>query len=587
MKKIISAIAALFITSLMLLSFAACEYIDLPFGSDSEPTEGNAVTNDHVHTYKKSWTYDETHHWKAATCTEFESCSTAKSRYEEHTFKNSICTVCYATSKHTHTYDNDCDEYCNICDLQRTAPHIFDNSCDADCNGCFYSREVEHDPEDDDGDCTTAVLCKICGEAVIEESVGHLFTTACDTSCNAENCIYTREITHNYTNVCDEVCNDCKYHRDDAHTFGSDNICTECSYGSAEDPRETSVPLTFAFTHTPGEASSSVWYKFTTGDAVVIGVSIGENTLMSFGSDKEAMTEVAYDEEAAVKMTLDASTTYYFSLTTKDSQSGDISLTVKCYNLYTEVELPLYGKTIVSFGDSIFGNNNTETGVCNQLALNTGAAVYNCAFGGTRAYPRKENAASANEPYRHFDMMNLIDAIVANDYTNQDAALTPDEDGKVFNSRFPAMLERIKNLTFTDQIVTLNHDTNDWNSAVPIEVYQDALRYIINKIQENYQNVRIVLISPTWRCTFENGEYVEGGNDTAERNGKTNYDYAMAMKEVAEEMGVDFIDCYNIGIDATNCLDYFNGVDGTHHDERGRAYLAKHIATELAKIINN
>ncbi len=57
------------------------------------------------------------------------------------------------------------------------------------------------------------------------------------------------------------------------------------------------------------------------------------------------------------------------------------------------------------------------------------------------------------------------------------------------------------------------------------------------------------------------------------------------MKEVAEELNVDFIDCYNIGIDASNCLNYFNGRDGTHHDERGRAYLAEYISKELAKII--
>ncbi len=58
----------------------------------------------------------------------------------------------------------------------------------------------------------------------------------------------------------------------------------------------------------------------------------------------------------------------------------------RAYNL--ENCSPLWGKEIINFGDSIFGMNKTETGVSNQLQLNTGATVYNCAFSGTRAYPK-------------------------------------------------------------------------------------------------------------------------------------------------------------------------------------------------------
>ncbi len=763
MKKHFSILYSLLVILILTLSLTACDISTL-FGKKEE----------HTHTYSDRWESNAESHWLRASCNDTDECATAKVALGAHAFENGKCTVCgyadpdYISGEHTHTYDNSCDTDCNICGAEREPGHVysnvcdnscdvcgavrsvthdafddadcttetkctlcnqviaeapytehsFTNSCDTSCNneGCEYTRTIEHTPEADDFNCTTATNCSVCGvllEAAPAEA--HTYTNVCDTTCDNEGCNYTRE-AHLYDNNCDADCNVCENVRTPAdHVYGDDLICDECGLGSAVKPLDISIPGTFTLSYIPGEAASAVWYKFTTAGKVTLGITLSENTVMSYGTDPAYMLSTN-GSDTYYEFTLEAETAYYVSFITADKTEGEITAEVKCYTLvniietiefpnagytlsstdgelsesenysttdyidisdcaallrvnrnsskyavigyavydenktfikmtsrvgtdyefqsydyyydadaYTycyyydlaslgedakyvrlctetkyinnqfsfkfvtndteKVEMPLYGKTIISFGDSIFGNNNTGTGVCNQIKLNTGADVYNCAFGGTRAYPRAENAASANEPYRHFDMMNLIDAIIAKDYTNQDAALTPAEGESVFNARFPAMLERIKNLTFTDQIVTLNHGTNDWNSGVDVEVYKDALKYVITQLKTNYPDLQIVLISPTWRCTFEDGAVVEGSGSRTNKNGLTVSDFADAMKKVAEEMNVDFIDCYNIGINEENCLDYFNGTDGTHHDEPGRIYLAKHISTELAKIV--
>ena len=42
--------------------------------------------------------------------------------------------------------------------------HSYDNACDADCNVCGATRDVAHTPAADDGDCTTAIACSVCGQ---------------------------------------------------------------------------------------------------------------------------------------------------------------------------------------------------------------------------------------------------------------------------------------------------------------------------------------------------------------------------------------------------------------------------------------
>ena len=156
------------------------------------------------------------------------------------------CSVCGATEAgKQHAFDHDCDTDCNNQDCRYTretvhqpeaddgdcttsiacmvcgatvteaSEHAFDHSCDADCNNadCRYTRETVHQPEADDGDCTTSIACTVCGVTVTEASE-HTFDHACDADCNNADCRYTRETVHQpeaddgdcSTAVCCSVC---------------------------------------------------------------------------------------------------------------------------------------------------------------------------------------------------------------------------------------------------------------------------------------------------------------------------------------------------------------------------------------------
>ncbi len=51
-----------------------------------------------------------------------------------------------------------------------------------------------HFPNDDDGDCTTAITCTLCGKVLTSAYDGHSFNDALDESCNNPGCEHTRMI---------------------------------------------------------------------------------------------------------------------------------------------------------------------------------------------------------------------------------------------------------------------------------------------------------------------------------------------------------------------------------------------------------
>ena len=98
-----------------------------------------------------------------------------------------VLTAC--VGKCQHTYDNPCDADCNLCGEGRTVSHEFlAPDCD-DPNRCMYCgistiQALGHTPAKDDGDCTTDIICEVCGEVV---TAGNPFHTAVavDNDCTA------------------------------------------------------------------------------------------------------------------------------------------------------------------------------------------------------------------------------------------------------------------------------------------------------------------------------------------------------------------------------------------------------------------
>ena len=145
------------------------------------------------------------------------------------------CSVCGEAVVPTHDYDGDCDSICNGCGAEREVEtahtpanacatacsicgeavvptHVYDGDCDSICNGCDAVREVEtaHTPAVDDGNCTTAINCTVCGVQVVAPKT-HVYTYDCTRECQNEGCNHVRTADHDYVD-------------------GS------CSYCGAEDP---------------------------------------------------------------------------------------------------------------------------------------------------------------------------------------------------------------------------------------------------------------------------------------------------------------------------------------------------------------
>ena len=82
MKKLKSKIATLVIA---LCSVVCCMFMLTACGDS------------HTHSYANNWTYDETHHWKEATCGH----SAEKANYAEHSLNNNECECGYTTVTYT------------------------------------------------------------------------------------------------------------------------------------------------------------------------------------------------------------------------------------------------------------------------------------------------------------------------------------------------------------------------------------------------------------------------------------------------------------------------------------------------------
>ena len=107
--------------------------------------------------------------------------SVVKKAFESHLFEytsNNDATCVKDGTKTANCSHPGCNKEHTIIDEGSLDPnkHSWDNDCDTDCNnGCGATRTPKHNPEDDDGDCTTDVLCSICKEVVKKGHEIHLF----------------------------------------------------------------------------------------------------------------------------------------------------------------------------------------------------------------------------------------------------------------------------------------------------------------------------------------------------------------------------------------------------------------------------
>ncbi len=243
----------------------------------------------------------------------------------------------------------------------------------------------------------------------------------------------------------------------------------------------------------------------------------------------------------------------------------------------------LQNKVIVNFGDSIFGNRRPPEDISTALSEITGAAVYNCGFGGCRMSCHMAN-------WDAFSMYNIANSIADNDFSCQDSVDVGSVDG--MPEYFKHTRDLLKNIDFDKvDIVNIAYGTNDFTACKPIanahdkmdvDSFEGALRYSIEKLLGKYPHLKIFICSPTYRFWMDsNREFVEDSDTKMCSEAKLS-DFIESAKKVSNEYHLKFIDNYNeLGINKFNRKYYFPEGDGTHHNARGTKLIAEHIASEL------
>ena len=230
--------------------------------------------------------------------------------------------------------------------------------------------------------------------------------------------------------------------------------------------------------------------------------------------------------------------------------------------------LPLAGKTVVCFGDSLFGMYTGDTSAPAYVAKRTGATVYNVGFSGCRM---SQHPYSSHNP---FCMYALATAIASGDWSLQDA------NAASGSANFPDQLAILKGIDFAevDAIVT-HYGTNDFSAGgggVKIDNADNpkdtatvcgALRYSIETLLNAYPELQIFVSVPAFRTDM-----------TANSSGVKLTDYVDAIANTAKEYNLPVIDSYyGLGINQINAPTFL--ADGVHHNIAGRKRLGYYIGS--------
>jgi lysophospholipase L1-like esterase len=242
--------------------------------------------------------------------------------------------------------------------------------------------------------------------------------------------------------------------------------------------------------------------------------------------------------------------------------------------------LPLNGKKVVNFGDSIFGSYESPTSISAYIGSKTGATVYNVGFGGCRM-------GWHYDPWDAFSMYRLADAVSTGDFSRQDQAII--NGSGTLLSYFSNHLATLKGIDFnTVDYITISYGTNDWFSddiildsplnRLEISTYKGALRYSLEKLLSSFPHLKIMILTPIFR-TMQN-----------ETDNSDNYahkdlyltDFVQGAIDVAKEYHVPCLDnYYELGFNKFNRWEYFPDDDGIHPNVLGRQKIGEKVGSAL------
>ena len=249
--------------------------------------------------------------------------------------------------------------------------------------------------------------------------------------------------------------------------------------------------------------------------------------------------------------------------------------------LASSASLGLAGKTVVNFGDSIFGNVRGASSVSQAIADNSGAEVLNVAFGGAFASQRPD--ADWNE----MTFYKLSDCVSSGDYSSLNR-----EQVRSLRNYFGEHIDKLMSINWNDvDIITLAYGTNDFtgyktldntNDKFDVDTYGGALRYGLRNIMTAYPHLKVLIITPIYRYYLdEEGNFIED-SDTRTETGGSFKDFVEKAMEIAQEFKVPYLNAHDkLGINRYNKDIYFNAPDTTHPNPTGNKKYGELIARKL------
>lgn len=221
----------------------------------------------------------------------------------------------------------------------------------------------------------------------------------------------------------------------------------------------------------------------------------------------------------------------------------------------------LSGHHLIFFGDSVIGNYTDSASIPGAAAGLTGAAVYNCGYGGN-------SAAMGGD--RTISLPGIVDA-----FFQEDLSVLP-PDTQVYRG----ISSYLENPPRTGSVpcFIINYGLNDYFSGYPlasgdpydITTYCGAIRTAVQSIRSHAPEAQIILCAPTFSSLFQDGTQLldSAGGQLA--------DYADAVIMLAEELDTDLLDnYYDLGITHDSQSEYLE--DQVHPNAKCRFAIACRI----------
>lgn len=235
--------------------------------------------------------------------------------------------------------------------------------------------------------------------------------------------------------------------------------------------------------------------------------------------------------DIATRILLNSDLDHGYNITPENAAALYRTLSAKtaAYRDSPDIYPDLSDRAVIFFGDSVIGNYTDSTSIPGVVAGLTGAAVYNCGYGGGTASQPPDGGISL------YDIVNGF-------LTGRPEVLPENHSAR---QQLQAYIENPP--LDKKHIFVISYGINDYYSEFPVKsgdpfdpgTYAGALRKSVSALQKAFPDAQIILCTPNFTGRYEGGMVPHGPD------GNIFPDYVDAVIKIAEEFHVDVLDNYN------------------------------------------